>query len=102
MEKILRRWLWKDRDGHGVYLVLVVRVDVCGPLSVNSLGVPNIKLFNKYLITKWWWRLITSREAEVFAFVSDVYSLLTCFLFTLLISCLKIFINYLIVIITNL
>ncbi|KQJ83471.2 hypothetical protein BRADI_5g15081v3 [Brachypodium distachyon] len=55
IEKICRVFLWKGRkDVRGGHC-LVAWKDVCSPHEIGGLGIPNLKLLNLALRTRWGW-----------------------------------------------
>jgi hypothetical protein len=55
-----RNFLW---GGEGSSKVAWVKwTDVCRTKECRGLGLKNLRLVNVSLLTKWWWRLLTSQE----------------------------------------
>ena len=63
IDKIQRDFLW-DGIGEGKKFHLVNWNQVCQPLKSGGLGFQNLRLFNRALLGKWFWRY--GNEADAF------------------------------------
>lgn len=64
IDKIRRAFLWKGSNEVKGGLCLINWAQVCRPKSQGGPGVRNLCLANISLITKWWWRLLSSSDIK--------------------------------------
>jgi hypothetical protein len=56
MNYFMRRLIWQEKEGSRKYYLVNWEV-VCQPLEMGGLGVLDLAIFNKCLLSKWLWKL---------------------------------------------
>ncbi|KAK5834312.1 hypothetical protein PVK06_018189 [Gossypium arboreum] len=61
IDKIRRNFLWGNTDGKRKMARIKWDI-VCKPKVKGGVGVANVEVKNKALLTKWSWRFVTEKE----------------------------------------
>ncbi|XP_073066025.1 uncharacterized protein [Primulina eburnea] len=72
LEALMRNFLWDGADGE-THNHVVNWNQVCKPRDRGGLGLENIRLRNRALLGKWWWRCATERNSLWKKVVGSIY-----------------------------